>query len=81
MDLASKRLPKRRPVPKKQAKKNLSTVPNPHTIDFKVFWMMHAEAKHESGLTAVQYANAHHLPVRRMRRESRQFARVTPPQD
>jgi transposase-like protein len=74
-------IPKRPPAPKKQAKKKLSAVPNPYTIAFKAFWMMHAEAQHGSGLTAVQYANAHRLPVRRMRRESRQFARVTPPQD
>lgn len=74
-------VPKRRPTPKKQDKTKLSRMPVARTIAFKAFWMMHAEAQHESGLTPTQYADAHRLPVRRMRRESRQFARVIPPQD
>jgi transposase-like protein len=77
-------VPKRLPAPKKQAKgtKNkLSRMPAARTIAFKAFWMMHSEAQHESGLNATQYANAHRIPVVRMRRESRQFARIVPPQD
>ena len=74
-------VPKRRPAPKKQAKKKLSRMPHARTIAFKAFWMMHCEAQHESGLNATQYANAHRIPVVRMRRESRQFARIVPPQD
>jgi transposase-like protein len=77
-------IPERRAAPKKQRgkkKKKFSRMPAARTIAFKAFWMMHAEAHLESGLTAVQYANAHRLPVVRMRRESRQFALIVPPQD
>jgi transposase-like protein len=74
-------VPKRPRPAKKQPKKKHSPMPAARTIAFKAFWMMHAEAQHGSGLTAVQYASAHRLPVRRMRRESRQFTSVNPPQD
>jgi transposase-like protein len=77
-------VPERRPAPKKQRRKKkqkFSRMPAARTIAFKAFWMMHAEAHRESGLTAVQYANAHRLPAVRMRRESRQFALIVPSQD
>ena len=70
--------PKRRPAAKKQS---YSRMPAVRTIAFKAFWMMHSEAQIESGLTPTQYANAHRLPVPRMRRESRAFLLITPPQD
>jgi len=74
-------IPKRRSVPKKQPKKRLSRVPAMRTMASKAFWMMHSEAQHASGLNPTQYANAHRIPVVRMRRESRQFARIVAPQD
>lgn len=74
-------IPKRRSAPKKQLEKKLSRVPAMRTMAFKAFWMMHSEAQHASGLNPTQYANAHRIPVVRMRRESRQFARIVPPQD
>lgn len=74
-------LPKSRKAVKKPAPATLSPVPKSRTIAFKAFWLMHSEAQHGSGLTAAQYANAHRLPVRRMRRESRAFSRAVPAQD
>jgi transposase-like protein len=74
-------IPKRRSVPKKHPNKNLSRMPAMRTMAFKAFWMMHSEAQHASGLNPTQYANAYRIPVVRMRRESRQFARIVPPQD
>jgi hypothetical protein len=56
-------------------------MPKARTIAFKAFWLMQSEAQRGSGLTPVQYANAHRLPVRRMRRESRAFSRAVPAQD
>ena len=73
-------LPRARKAVKKLPPK-LSPTPKYRTIAFKAFWLMHSEAQHGSGLTAVQYANAHRLPVRRMRRESRAFSRAVPAQD
>lgn len=74
-------LPRKRKAIKKPAPVTLARMPKPHTIAFKAFWLMHAEAQHGSGLTPTQYANAHRLPVRRMRRESRAFTRAVPAQD
>ncbi len=67
-------IPKRHRVEKKLAKMKLARMPAARTIAFKAFWMMHSEAQHDSGLTPIQYANAHRLPVRRMRRMSREYA-------
>ena len=74
-------LPRSRKPVKKPTPVKLSVMPKARTIAFKAFWLMHSEAQHGSGLTPVQYANAHRLPVRRMRRESRAFSHAVPAQD
>jgi len=66
-------LPKRRRARETQPPVKLARTPAVGSTASKAFWMMHAEAQRGSGLNATEYANAHRLPVRRMRRESRRF--------
>lgn len=66
-------VPKRRKPEKKQNKRTLARVPAMGTIASRAFWLMHAEAQRGSGLNPTEYALAHRLLVRRMRREARKF--------
>src|SRR5579872_5735995 len=50
-------------------------VPAVGTTASRAFWLMHVDAQQASGLTFPEYANAHHLNVRRLRREVREFLR------
>jgi hypothetical protein len=54
-------LPRSRKPVKKPTPVKLSAMPKARTIAFKAFWLMDSEAQHGSGLTPVQYANAHRL--------------------
>lgn len=66
-------VPKRSKPEKKQNKRTLARVPAMGTRASRAFWLMHAEAQRGSGLNATEYALAHRLLVRRMRREARKF--------
>jgi|CXWL01.1.fsa_nt_gi transposase-like protein len=67
----------RRPQ-QKPKKVQYTRMPTIRNTAFTAFWLMHIEALSGSGLTASEYAWAHHLPVRRFRKLRRQF-RLTPP--
>jgi hypothetical protein len=56
-------------------------VPADGTIALRAFWLMHVDAHLASGLTCTEYANAHRLNVRRLRREVREFQRNPKPPD
>jgi len=62
---------------KKPPKMTYTYLPAARTRALTAFWLMHVEALHGSGLNAAEYAWAHRLPVRRLRKLSRQF-RITP---
>ena len=72
-------IPKRK-KPEKEAKRapviKLSKMPAQRTIACKAFWLMHVEAQRGSGLTVPQYAHAHRIPERRLRKECRLSART-----
>lgn len=70
-------LPKPRRAEKKPKEVQYTNMPATRTRAFAAFWLMHVEAQLGSGLTATEYAWAHRLPVRRLRKLSRQF-RDTP---
>jgi hypothetical protein len=56
-------------------------MPAVRAIDFNASETMRSEAQFESGLTRKEYANAHGLLTRRMRRDSRACLLVTPSLD
>jgi transposase-like protein len=74
-------LPKRRRAEKKPAKVKYTRLPWLRTRAFTAFWMMHVEALRGSGLKATEYAAAHRLPPRRLRRMRGEFERTPPAQD
>ena len=74
-------IPKPRRAPKKQPLKPSLNRPRPYTIAFKAFCLMHAEARLESGLTTGEYARAHRLCERTVRKYCHQLATLEPGQD
>lgn len=74
-------LPPPRRARKKPPKVTYTYLPAARTRARTAFWLMHVEALHGSGLNAAEYAWAHRLPVRRLRKLSRQFRDTPPTQD
>ncbi|MEO8461003.1 MAG: transposase [Dokdonella sp.] len=74
-------IPKRRIHPKRPPLKFALNRPRPYTIAFKAFCLMHAEARLESGLTVGEYARAHSLSERTVRKYTHLLAALEPTQD